>query len=108
VNDPISPDVVETAVQAAKDSGACCPDCIAEILRPSLYIEQTQAGPTVMCNLQGRAIPVPAAIAELRQNPTIKGLFERGAGLDLRKLATLHYRAIREKNPELIGLRPKR
>ena len=108
MNDPTSPDVMEKAVQAAKDSGACCPDSIAEILRPSLYVEPTQAGLTVMCNLQGRAVPMLAAIAELRQNPTIKGLFDRGAGLDLPKLATLHYRAIREKNPELIGLRPKR
>ena len=108
MNDPTSPDVMEKAVQAARDSGACCPESIAEILRPSLYVEQTQAGPTVMCNLQGRAVPVPAAIAELRQNPTIKGLFDRGAGLDVPKLTTLHYRAIREKNPELIGLRPKR
>ena len=108
MNDPTSPDVMEKAVQAAKDSGACCPESIAEILRPSLYVEQTQAGATVMCNLQGRTVPVPAAIAELRQNPTIKGLFDRGAGLDLPKLTTLHYRAIREKNPELIGLRPKR
>ena len=108
MNDPTSPDVMETAVQAAKDSEACCPESIAEILRPSLYVEPTQAGPTVMCNLQGRAVPVSAAIAELRQNPTIKGLFERGAGLDLRKLTTPHYRAIRDKNPELLGLRPKR
>jgi hypothetical protein len=108
MNDPISPDVMEKVVQTARDAKACCPESIAEILRPSLYIEHTQAGPTVLCNLQGRAVPVPAAIAELRQNPTIKGLFDRGAGLDLPKLATLHYRAIREKNPELIGLRPKR
>ena len=79
MNNPTSPDVMEQAVQAAKDFGACCPKSIAEILRPSLYVEQTQAGPTVMCNLQGRAVPVPAAIAELRQNPTIKGLFDRGA-----------------------------
>jgi hypothetical protein len=51
---------------------------------------------------------VPAAIAELRQNPTIKGLFDHGAGLDVPKLTTPHYRAIRQKNPELFGLRPKR
>jgi hypothetical protein len=108
MNDPISPDVMEKAVQAATDAGACCPAAIAEILRPNLYVEPTQAGSTVLCNLQGRAVPLPAAIAELRQNPTIKGLFEHGAGLDVRKLTTLHYRAIRTANPELIGLRPKR
>ena len=44
------------------------------------------------------------AVAELRQNPIIKGLFESGGGLDLRRLTTPQYRAIRKANPELLGL----
>jgi len=105
MNDPNSPDVMEKAIQAARDGGACCPEAVAEILRPNLYVEQTQAGPAVFCSSDGRLVPLSAAVAELRDNPTIKGLFESGGGLDLRRLTTLHYRAIRKQNPELLGLR---
>jgi hypothetical protein len=104
MNDPTSNDVMEKAIQAAKDVGACCPEAIAEILAPHLYVEQTMAGPTVFCNTESGVLPLPAAVAKLGQNPTIKGLFERGAGLDLCKLTTPHYRAVRKRNPELLGL----
>jgi len=107
MNGSINPDVMETAIQAAKDAGACCPGSIAEILRPSLYVEQTQAGPTVLCNLEGRAVPLPAAIAELGRHEALKPLFVPGK-LDVPKLTTHQYRAIRAANPELIGLRPNR
>ena len=104
MNDPTTNDVMEQAIQAAKDAGACCPEAVAEILASHLCVEQTMAGPTVFCHSESGAIPLATAIAELRQNPTIKGLFERGAGLDLRHLATPHFRAIRKRNPELLGL----
>ena len=104
MSDPTSNDVVEKAIQAAKDAGACCPESVAEILAPSLSVEQTMAGPTVFCNSENGTVPLATAIAELRRNPTIKGLFESGAGLDLRKLTTPHFRAIRKRNPELLGL----
>jgi hypothetical protein len=104
VNDPTSNDVMEKATQAAKDAGACCPEAVAEILAPHLYVEQTMAGPTVFCHTEGGSLPLTAAVTELRRNPTIKGLFEHGAGLDLRHLATPHFRAIRKRNPELLGL----
>lgn len=105
MNDPTSPDVMEKAVQAARDGGACCPEAVAEMLRPNLYVEQTEAGPTVFCNEAGRTLPLSAAVAELRQNPIIKGLFESGEGLDLPRLTTPQYRAIRKANPELLGLK---
>jgi len=105
MNDPTTNNnVMEKAVQAAKDAGACCPEAVAEILAPRLCVEQTMAGPTVFCHSESGAIPLATAVAELRQNPTIKGLFDRGAGLDLRHLATPHFRAIRKRNPELLGL----
>jgi len=104
MNDPTPNDVMEQTIQAAKDAGACCPESVAEILVPNLHVEQTMAGPTVFCHAENGPIPLATAIAELRRNPTIKGLFERGAGLDLRKLTTPHFRAIRKRNPELLGL----
>jgi hypothetical protein len=104
MNDHASNIVTEQAIQAAKDAGACCPESIAEILAPNLYVEQTMAGPTVFCHTEGGSLPLTAAVSELRRNPTIKRLFEHGAGLDLRHLATPHFRAIRKRNPELLGL----
>jgi hypothetical protein len=104
MNDPTSNIVMEQSLQAAKDAGACCPEAVAEILAPNLHIEQTMAGPVVFCNTENGVVPLATAIAKLRQNPTIKGLFERGAGLDLHHLTTPHFRAIRRYNPELFGL----
>ena len=104
MNDPTPNDVMEQTIQAAKDAGACCPESVAEIIATSLSVEQTMAGPTVFCNSENGPVPLATAIAELRRNPTIKGLFEHGAGLDLRKLTTPHFRAIRKRNPELLGL----
>ena len=104
MNDPTNNDVMEQVIQAAKDAGACCPESVAEILAPHLHVEQTMAGPTVFCHAENGPISLATAVAELRRNPTIKGLFEHGAGLDLRKLTTPHFRAIRKRNPELLGL----
>jgi len=104
MSDPTSNDVMEKAIQAAKDAGACCPESIAEILAPHLRVEQTMAGPTVFCHSESGASPLATAVAELRRNPTTKGLFVRGAGLDLHHLTTPIFRAIRKRNPELLGL----
>ncbi len=35
MNDPTNNDVMEKAIQAAKDAGACCPESVAEILAPA-------------------------------------------------------------------------
>ena len=108
MNDPTRNEVMEKAIQAATDAGACCPTSVAAILEPHLYVEQPMAGPAVCCNTKDGVLSLPAAIAQLRQDPTIKGLFEPGAGLDYRHLSMPYFMAIRKHNPELVGLGPIR
>ncbi len=107
MNDLTRNEIMEKAIQAATDAGACCPKSVAAILEPHLYVEQSMAGPVVVCSTASGSLSLPAAIAQLRQDPTIKGLFQPGAGLDYRHLAMPHFVAIREHNPELVGLKPK-
>jgi len=108
MNDATSNEVMEKAIQAATDAGACCPKAVAAILEPHLYLELSMAGPVVLCSTKDGVFSLPAAVAKLREDPTIKGLFQPGAGLDYRHLAMPHFMAIREPNPELVGLAPRR
>jgi hypothetical protein len=108
MNDATRNELMEKAIQAATDAGACCPKSVAAILEPHLYVEQSMAGPVVCCSTKDGVFSLLAAIAQLRHDPTIKGLFKAGAGLDYRHLTMPHFIAIREHNPELVGLAPRR
>jgi hypothetical protein len=99
--------VMEAVVKAARDGGASYPKAVAEILRPSLYVEQQGATPCIYATWEGQSLPVEAAVAKMRETPRHRPLFTPGGKPDVRELTPTEYRAIRRKNPELFGMRPR-
>ena len=104
MSDPISPEVMEKTIQVAKDGRSCCPEAVAEILRPNLSTEQRGAVTYVYVNCQGQMLPLEAAVARLRETPRLARLFSPDGKLDVRQMPPDEFRAIRRTNPELFGL----
>ena len=97
-------DPVEKTIQAARDGGACCPEAVAELLRPKLVTEQRGATTCVYAHTPEGTVPVEAAIARLRETPRLARLFSPDGKLDLRDMPHEEFLAIRKTNPEIFGL----
>ena len=97
--------LMEEAVKAAREGGACLPQAVAEILRDRLYSEQRGAKTYVYANSPEGTIPIEAAVTKLRETPRLARLFSPEGKLDLKEMPQGEYIAIRRANPELFGLR---
>ena len=103
MNDPTNNDVMEQTIQAAKDAGRVVQKPSLKFLRPASQSSRRWPGRQSFATRKTVPIPLATAIAELRRNPTIKGLFERARAWTC-AATTPHFRAIRKRNPELLGL----
>ena len=104
MNQPQDP-LMEAAVKAARENGACLPAAVAEILRDRLYSEQRGAKTYVYANSPEGTIPIEAVVTKLRETPRLARLFSPEGKLDLKEMPQGEYIAIRRANPELFGLR---
>ena len=98
----------ERNVRIAREQGAIHPEAVVAILKP--FDEQTAAGTKPFAIVGGQAVPLAAAVTQLREkNPALDGLFTAGGKLDVRTLPQEHYLAIRGTPARtLLGLGPKR
>ena len=99
--------VMEAVVKAARDGGASYPKAVAEILRPTLYVEQKGATPCIYATCEGQSLPVEATVAKMRETARLRPLFTPGGRPNVRELTPTEYRAIRKTNPELFGMSPR-
>ena len=102
---PSQDPLMEEAVKAAREGGACLPAAVAEILHDRLYSEQRGAKTYVYANSPEGTIPIEIAVAKLRETPRLARLFSPEGKLDLKEMPQGEYIAIRKTNPELFGLR---
>ena len=95
-------------VRIASEQGAIHPEAVVAILKP--FDEQTAAGAKPFAMVGGQAVPLAAAVTQLRdKNPALEGLFKAGAKVDVRTLPQEQYLAIRGTPARtLLGLGPKR
>jgi len=102
---PSQDPLMDAAVKAARDGGACCPKTVAEILSDRLYSEQHGLTTCVYAHFQGETLPIDAAVAKMRETPRLGRLFSPSGKFDFDQMTHPEYLAIRKTNPELFGLR---
>ena len=100
--------LVDAALKAARDAGACCPQSVAEILRDRLYGEQRGLATQVYAYFDGETLPIDAAVAKMAATPRLGRIFSQDKTFDYKQMTQPEYRAIRRVNPELFGLGPIR
>lgn len=105
MNKPQDP-LMDAALKAAQDAGACCPASVAEILRDRLHGEQRGITTHVYAHFDGETLPVDAAVAKMAATPRLGRIFSQDKSFDLHEMTQPEYRAIRRVNPELFGLAP--
>ena len=96
--------LMEAAVKAARDAGACCPKAVAEILRDRLHGEQRGLTTCVYAHYDGETLPIDAAVAKMQATPRLGRIFSPHKKFDIKEMTQPEYRAIRKVNPELFGL----
>jgi hypothetical protein len=97
---------MDAALKAATNAGACCPKAVAEILRDRLYSEQRGITTHVFAYFDGETLPLDAAVAKMAATPRLGRIFSPHKMFDYKEMTQPEYRAIRQVNPELFGLRP--
>jgi hypothetical protein len=97
--------LMDAAMKAARNAGACCPKAVAEILRDRLYSEQRGLTTSVYAHFQGETLTIDAAVAKMRETPRLGRLFSPDGKFDFGEMTQPEYRAIRRVQPELLGLR---
>ena len=69
--------LMEAAVKAARDAGACCPKAVAEILRDRLHGEQRGLTTCVYAYYEGETLPIDAAVAKMAATPRLGRIFSQ-------------------------------
>jgi hypothetical protein len=100
-------DVTAKATEVARKAGAIYPEAIAEYIRNDLAVVDSAAGPQVVFRNGIGYEPLDFVMSRLKITENVGALFH-GGKLDIKNLSHDLYRAIRQHNPELIGLRHKR
>jgi hypothetical protein len=99
--------VFDKVVAAAKDAGSQFPESVAQFLMDDLSVMDSLAGPQVFVWNGKEREPLSVTMARLKESKDIGPLFTDGK-LDKRNMSYDAFRAVRQHNPELVGLRKKR